>query len=215
MRGGLAGLLMGLAMAGVGLVAQATHHAPSSSAKHYIATLVPLNTQVTGSKARGELRLTVSGDTLTISLSAQGLPADMVHMAHLHGFADGSPAACPAASADTNHDGVVDLVETEAAGGVTLVPFNHDPAALDVPGPGYPAASRSGRLSYHHTTSLAQLNQALAAADQGASLDLDKRVVFIHGVPAGTHLPATAQSLPGVPAQATLPIACGVIHLVH
>jgi hypothetical protein len=42
-------------------------------------------------------------------------------------------------------------------------------------------------------------------------LDLDRRVVFIHGVPAATALPASVQSLGTVPAQVTLPIACGKI----
>lgn len=42
-------------------------------------------------------------------------------------------------------------------------------------------------------------------------LALEDRVIFIHGVPEGQKLPDSVQSLPGVPAYITVPIACGVI----
>lgn len=177
----------------------------------YTANLIPLNSKVTGREARGRLRLTVSGNTLTIRLDAHGLPPGMMHMVHLHGFVSGKAAACPGADADTNHDGIIDLNETEPAAGVTLVPLNGEPAALEIASSTYPVASKAGRISYHQTVSLARLNQEMKAKFHGASLELDKRVVFIHGVPAHTSLPGTVASLPGVPAQATLPIACGKI----
>jgi hypothetical protein len=37
----------------------------------------------------------------------------------------------------------------------------------------------------------------------------------VHGVDLSTPLPSTVQSLPGLPAQATLPIACGEIREVR
>ncbi|HMN56213.1 MAG TPA: hypothetical protein PKE15_03120, partial [Ottowia sp.] len=67
---------------------------------------------------------------------------------------------------------------------------------------------------YHETVSLPALEQAFAKAFPGQQLDLNKRVVFIHGVPAGTALPASVQSLGPIPAQVTLPIACGQIERV-
>lgn len=196
---------------GVSLKAQTAGGATT----HYAAKLVPLNAQVTGSRAHGELRMTVRGGRVTIELWARGLPPGMTHMAHLHGFVNGAAASCPKAAADTNHDGIIDVIETEPASGITLIPLNQDPAALDITGPGYPKASQSGRIRYRKTVSLARLDQAMAAAHHGASADLDKRVVYIHGVPDGARLPASAASLPGVPAQATLPIACGVIERVR
>jgi hypothetical protein len=188
--------------------------AAQTGTQHYVATLTPLNAKVAGSRTHGVLRMMVSGDTLTVNLQAQVLSPGMMHMAHLHGFENGAAATCPTAAADTNHDGVIDLKETEAASGVTLIPFNADPAALDIPGKGYPTATKEGHLSYKKTVSIATLDAAMAKAYHGAKLDLDKRVVYIHGVPPTTKLPATAASLPGVPAQATLPIACGVVELV-
>ncbi|MCC6560573.1 MAG: hypothetical protein IT478_04385 [Xanthomonadales bacterium] len=48
-------------------------------------------------------------------------------------------------------------------------------------------------------------------ANADGIIDLDRRVVFIHGVPGDTRLPSTVASLGPIPASVTLPIACGVI----
>jgi hypothetical protein len=106
--------------------------AANGGVETYVAKLKPMNSEAAGSKVRGEVRFTVSGDNLTIHLKAEGLPPDMMHMAHLHGFISGKDAVCPAESADVNHDGVVDLNETEASSGTTLVPLNADPAELKI-----------------------------------------------------------------------------------
>jgi hypothetical protein len=197
----------GLALAlGIGVFAGQPAHAAETT---YTAKLMPMNAKVTGSEAGGEAQFTVSGDTLTITVDAHGLPPGMAHMQHLHGFISGKNAMCPGAGADVNHDGVVDLNETEAAAGTTLIPLNGDPAALKLAGAGYPTASKDGEYSYRHRVSLKALNAAMAKTYKGASADLAQRVIFLHGVPPHTSLPKTAASLPGVPAQMTLPIACG------
>lgn len=48
----------------------------------------------------------------------------------------------------------------------------------------------------------------------GQQLDLARRVVFIHGLPVDTKLPTSVASLGPIPAQVTLPIACGKIERV-
>ena len=63
-----------------------------------------------------------------------------------------------------------------------------------------------GTYHYEASTSVSTLMQAL-----GESLDLPARHVVIHGVDLDTPLPATVQSLGGLPAQITLPVACGEI----
>jgi hypothetical protein len=68
--------------------------------------------------------------------------------------------------------------------------------------------------SYEKTVSLKTLKAAFAAKFPGQQLDFDQRVVFLHGVPASTKLPTTVASLDDIPAQATLPIACGEIKKV-
>lgn len=180
----------------------------------YVARLLPLNTGVTGSKASGEVTFAITGDSLTITTDASGLPPGMSHWQHFHGFKDGNEAVCPASAADANGDGIIDLIETEPVSGTTMVPFNDDPVAMDVPDDTYPSSTDTGTLHYERAVSLAALQGAFGKAFEGQELDLDTRVVFIHGVPSETALAASVASLGPIPAQVTLPIACGEIERV-
>ncbi len=177
------------------------------------AELSPLNSGATGSATTGTATLSVSDDTLTIRVQAEGAAPDIMHLQHFHGFAEGDEAAtCPERSADTNDDGVIDLIETEQAAGTTMVPFHGDPASMEIVADTYPTADADGAYTYEQTVSLSALEEAFADAFPDQELDFDRRVIFIHGVPEGTQLPDTAQSLGDVPAHVTLPIACGEIH---
>ena len=177
----------------------------------YVAELHPLNADIAASDTIGKARFTVRGDVLTITIDVKGAPPDIEHWQHFHGFKDGRVATCPTAAADANHDGVIDLIETEATSGTTMVPFNGAPAAMQIPTETYPKASAKGSYSYEKTVSLKALQAAFAVAFGGQDLALDRRVVFIHGVPATTKLPASVVSLGSIPASVTLPIACGKI----
>jgi hypothetical protein len=201
-------LLMAAVAAGLPAVAGAQ---TGRSDAVYVARLAALNTTVTGSKAAGEATFTIKGDSLTIAVNASGVPRDIEHWQHFHGLTDGRAAACPAPSADANHDGIIDVVETGAAAGTTMVPFSSDPVSMDVPHGTYPKASAAGTLQYRETVSLSALEAAFAKAFDGQKLDLDRRVVFVHGIPAASKLPASVASLGPIPAQVTLPIACGKI----
>ena len=65
----------------------------------YVAHLHPMNSKVTGLQTTGEARFSVVGDQLTISVKADGLPPNLVHWQHFHGFADNRAATCPASVA--------------------------------------------------------------------------------------------------------------------
>jgi hypothetical protein len=166
---------------------------------------------VTGSSATGEVRFTIRGDSLTILVNASGLPNDIEHWQHFHGFADGRQAVCPTVAADANHDGIIDVVETGTSAGTTMVPFSGDPVSMDVPHGVYPRASAAGALQYKETVSLSALQAAFSKAFPGQELDLDRRVVFIHGIAATNTLKASVASLGPIPAHVTLPIACGKV----
>ncbi len=209
---------VGLAIAQAVLTAATTTGLPAvagaqddGSNAAYVAHLSALNTPVTGSKAVGEATFTIKGDSLTIAVNASGLPKDIEHWQHFHGFTDGRQAACPTQAADANGDGIIDVVETGATAGTTMVPFSGDPVSMDVPHGTYPKASATGTLQYKETVSLSALQAAFGKAFDGQKLDLDRRVVFIHGVPAASKLKASVASLGPIPAQVTLPIACGEI----
>ncbi|HEX7386651.1 MAG TPA: hypothetical protein VF285_05145 [Castellaniella sp.] len=189
--------------------------AQAATTETYVAHLIPMNTQVTHSDTTGEAQFRVNGDKLTIDIRVKNAPGGIVHWQHFHGMADGSAANCPTLGADTNGDHIVDLIETGPAAGTTMVPFDRHPAAMDVAHGHYPKASADGSYHYHEVVSLKALSASFAKAFKGQPLDLDKRVVLIHGVPADTPLPATVQSLGPIPAAVTLPIACGKIERVQ
>ena len=181
----------------------------------YVAKLHPVNSKVTGLETTGEARFSINGDALTITISAQKLPPDMVHWQHFHGFKDSRDATCPTEAADVNHDGIIDLIETEPTSGTTMVPFDEDPVAMDIGGGTYPKSGADGTFQYQKTVSLKDLDAAFAKVFGDKELDLDRRVVFIHGILASTNLPTSVASLGTIPAQVTLPIACGEIKRVE
>ncbi len=197
-----------LAAAGASIAATPTHEV-------YEAHLQPLNTMITKTLTHGIARFTVNGDKLTIVVDVHGAPPDMIHWQHFHGFADGQPASCATMADDANHDGIIDINDTAKASGTTMVPFDTHPAKMDVAHGTYPKANAHGDYRYSETVSLKKLDAAFAKKFSGQKLDLDERVVYIHGVPADTKLPSTVGSLGSIPAQVTLPIACGKVEPVR
>jgi hypothetical protein len=181
----------------------------------YIPKLHRVNAKVTGLETTGEARFSINGDTLTISVNAEKLPPDMMHLQHFHGFKDNRGAICPTEAADVNHDGIIDLIETEPTSGTTMVPFHDDPVSMDIVRDTYPKADADGTFKYEKTVSLKDLEAAFAKAFGDKELDLVHRVVFVHGILPSTKLPASAASLGTIPAQVTLPIACGEIKRVQ
>jgi len=169
--------------------------------------LQPVN-PVGGTPVSGSVSIVSENGTLTLTLEADGLSPGM-HLAHVHGYAEPDPAqsSCPGEDADSNGDGFIDLVETREAAGVTMIPFSADPASLVVQTDTYPAADGSGQLRYRQSVDLSSLSAAVGS-EFDTPLAIARRVVFVHGLPEGTNLPDSAQSLEGVPAHVTLPVAC-------
>jgi hypothetical protein len=178
----------------------------------YRAELLPLNTDITGSRGAGDVTYAISGDQLTISVTAEGVPSSTEHWQHFHGFAESDQAArCPGADDDKNGDGIIDVTETGPAAGTTMVPLHDDPVSMEIVRDTYPTAGAGGSYSYTRTVSLSALEESFGPKFGGQQLDLNRRVVFVHGVPASTRLPASVASLGDIPAHVTLPIACGQI----
>lgn len=174
----------------------------------YTAAMQEMNPQLTDGDISGQAIVTVDGDDLHITLVMKGLPAGM-RLAHIHGYTTDAVSTCPAADADANGDGIVDLIETEPAAGTTLIPFNADPAGLQILSDTYPTANADGLLVYQATVSLSKLQSAVKDTYSIDDLALGNRVIFVHGVADGVTLPDTVASLPDVPATVTVPIACG------
>lgn len=181
----------------------------------YEAHLQPLNTSVTKTNTTGEAKFVISGDSMTVTIDVKDAPPNMEHWQHFHGFKDDNIAGIPTQEADVNGDSIIDVVETEPASGITMVPFNADPAAMQVGSDTYPKADADGNYHYTTTISLEKLRSSFAKAFGDSLIDLDRRVLYIHGIPSGTVLPQSVASIADIPAQITLPIAVGKIEKVN
>ncbi|WP_125681608.1 hypothetical protein [Levilactobacillus yonginensis] len=180
--------------------------------KIYQANIVPLNDQVIGTAAHGTALFTVNGGSLTINIEMFDTPANLQHWEHFHGFPDGKPAEIATAAQDVNHDGFVDLPETGAVSGTTMVPFNDAPHEMDIPNDAYPVSDANGYFAYTKVVPLAALSKKFKETFNDSDLELDKRVIYIHGVTDDVTLPETVAGAVGhYSTHVTLPIAVGKI----
>lgn len=182
-----------LAVAGLGLAApaQAAH---KGGTKTYSGSLTELN----GSGATGSSTFTLRGNTFTASVDVSGLD-DALHPQHIH-----EGAVCPPPEADVNNDGYIDVIEGIPFYGPVFINLDNDLAdpagTLEFPsGESYSYDGTGTRSSYQTAT--------------GDALKLGTRHVVVHGVSSDTPLPNTVASLPGLPAFATLPVACGELSM--
>lgn len=178
----------------------------------YIAHLHSLNSKPTGFQTMGKAKFRIVGDKMIINVNVHGAPSGMEHWQHIHGFKNGQTATCPdIKTSDKNHDNYIDITETEAAAGTTMIPLNDNPVAMDPTQGSYPETTASGSYNYWKTVPLEDLKEAFGKKFSDQKLDLKQRVVFIHGVPSDTQLPKSVASIGDISAQTTLPIACGQI----
>ncbi|GEK07584.1 hypothetical protein [Schleiferilactobacillus harbinensis] len=178
----------------------------------YEAEITPLNADKIGTAAKGRARFEVQGDEMVVTINMTGTPANSQHWLHFHGFPDGRDAAPATAAQDANGDGYVDLVETESVSGTTMVPFNASPEHMRVPEDTYPVADAQGDFIYQKIIPLGVLRNSFEKVFHDRDLQLDKRVIYVHGVPDDFKLPDTVQgAVAGHTANTTLPIAVGKI----
>ncbi|MBP2057538.1 hypothetical protein J2Z60_000709 [Lactobacillus colini] len=184
--------------------------------ERYRAEILPLNADKIGTKAHGTAEFSVDGDTLHISLEMFDTPANVQHWEHFHGFPDGKDASVPTAQQDVNHDGYIDLVETEPVSGTTMVPLDAAPHEMCIPNDNYPVADDQGHYSYEKDVPYQKLLDKFKEAFGGSELDLDKRVVYVHGVPDSLVLPDTVAGKINdkYDQHVTLPIAAGKIEKI-
>lgn len=180
----------------------------------YEAQLQSLNDSVTGSKTAGNATFIIKDGEMQVTIDVKNAPAGIQHWQHFHGFENGDAAEVPTMEQDANGDGIIDVTETEPVSGTTMVPFNDIPANMDVGANSYPEADEEGSYHYEATIPMEQLDSVFLEAF-GDEVNLDTRVLYIHGVPEDTELPESVASLGDIPASITIPIAAGKINKVE
>lgn len=209
-------LIMGIALLLVvftsGMVQAQNQYTPESGSEAYAAAIHEINPNLTEDDVSGAATFIVANGKLHVSIAVKGLEPSMMHLQHIHGFKmSDEESSCPTAAADKNNDGIIDLIETHKASGVTLIPFNKAPANLKILSSSYPVANSEGLLTYRMSIPLSKLKTAVQQKYGIEELSLEDRVIYIHGVRKEASLPESVQSLPGVPSQVTVPLACGEI----
>ncbi|WP_076642480.1 hypothetical protein [Lactiplantibacillus plantarum] len=164
--------------------------------KKYVANIVPLNAEGIGTAPHGTATFTETGNQLHVTIEMFDTPANTQHWEHFHGF--------------------VDLPETEPVSGTTMVPFDNAPHHMDVPNDNYPVADAQGHFAYEIDVPLGDLQAKFKEVFGTDDLELDKRVIYIHGVPQDLALPASVAGEVGMyDAHVTLPIAVGKIEVTE
>ncbi|TFD69724.1 hypothetical protein [Cryobacterium ruanii] len=225
-------LVLGLSAAAVIAVslgaAPASAHVPKSVRGNVVLTANL--TELNDSGASGRAFAVVRGETIrAIGIRARGLTPDAPHAQHIH-YGEQAMNECPTLALDSNGDGRLNTVEGVPAYGPVVVSLNTSgdtsPASfLDVSR--FPV-SKNGSYSYLRTnirfTDVAGTGypgaEGLGTAAQIAEAIRDgEGVVVIHGNDYdgnGTYNlsdPEGASELdPTLPAEATDPVACGVLH---
>lgn len=187
---------------------------PTGTMEHvFVADLRPLNASVNGRPVEGKAFVVVRGNDVTVNITATGLEPGIPHAQHIHGHLTDMVSTCPDQSDDTNHDGVVDVLEGLPKYGPILVSLDNNltngPTMDEA---GFPKPENAcGAIVYNATALFGDIQAGVNAAfpEQMPPLDLGRRAVALHGVRGSITLPPTTQTLDSLDPHATLPVACG------
>lgn len=181
-----------------------------SRAQVFQAQLRPLNADLSHRPVTGQATVRIENGRFTVRVNAKGLEPGIPHPQHIHGKAELQEGSCPDMSADENGDGIIDVVEGVPDYGAIRLTLDGD--LTD--GPGTQVSSlpnpdnQGGAITYTASASAEAVTSGVDDAFGGYDLNLEKRHIVLHGVDPDTDL-ASAQSLGGLPAWLTLPVACG------
>lgn len=183
----------------------------------YRATLQALNGQVAGNPT-GTADISISGDIISVNVNMTGTNPNTAHLQNL--FVSDS---CPTSAQDLNRDGFIDVLEGIPSYGGILIPLDQNietQTGFDTA----PPSDAQGNYTYSSTGSLSRMLGDLRAPDSDPTdpvfklradedLNLENRVIVIHGVSSQTDLPNSVGTVLTT-ARQTLPIACGRIQRV-
>jgi len=167
----------------------------------YYSDLASLN----NSGANGFASIIHMDNKLKVKIWADGLVPNMVHPQHIHGLVSDANATCPPSpgeagfsAADTNSDGVIDLVEG--------LPF-YGPVLLELYEPidEFPVANAEGEIYFERTFTLGEVEfeEEGAVPTWEELAPLVNRTIVLHELFFEDEYVAT------------LPVACGQIELMY
>lgn len=185
----------------------------------YVATITTLNNGV-GGPISGNVSISKEGARLIAYARLNGGAPHTVHQQRVH-----VGTSCPSSANDANGDGYVDAVEGFNHVGKILFPLDADISSQERGSSIWPAGDMYGYYHWERATSYERfisdlrepdLNEENEFAKLGPNgdLNLDGRVVIIHGAPETANLPDTVATRGRLRNFQTIPVACGIIRKV-
>ncbi|WP_374967869.1 hypothetical protein [Terrabacter sp. BE26] len=162
-----------------------------------------------GVQGSGTAMVDVKGDTITVTMAANGLLPDNPHAAHIH-FGASARHECPILSDDKNGDGHLNTTEGGPAYGDIVVSLTKTGDTSPKSGLAIDRFSTApgGKIAYQRGS--IKVSSAVAQA-----ISAGESVVVIHGVDYnkdGKYSGATKSDLmPSLPTEATDPALCGAL----
>lgn len=181
----------------------------------YRAFIRPLNTHTFGRINSGTATFLVDQE-----FQAELFMDDASAVQHMQAIYMGTK--CPSETSDTNEDGFIDFKEALAVVGEALLPLDLDLSTQESLAGLYPSGMA---YTFKQSASLETMMKDLRTQDDNLrdhmgklkpneELNLDGRVVLVHGIPLTSNLPSSVQPFSGMTAHASLPVSCGVIERV-
>jgi hypothetical protein len=127
---------------------------------------------------------------------------------------------CPTLDDDLNQDGIIDASEGEAIYGPLLFPLDGDLSSQSSHDGVFPVGDIYGNYIYSKVTKFTSFIKDLRSMDNNDGypklpkekpLDIEGRVVVVHGIDSAVELPSSVMSVGRLSRHQSLPIVCGVI----
>ncbi|MFL5786060.1 MAG: hypothetical protein ACJ76H_15690 [Bacteriovoracaceae bacterium] len=185
----------------------------------YVSNLDTMNNGV-GGAISAIASFNKEGDRLMAFLRFNGGYPGIAHQQRVH-----VGTRCPTMADDTNGDGYVDINEAYAVVGKILFPLDADISGQERGSSLWPAGDIYGSYQWERATSYSRFISDLREPDlneendfaklgPNGDLNLDGRVVMVHGTNALSNLPDTVGTHGRLSNIQVMPIACGVIRKV-
>ena len=185
----------------------------------YQATLTSINPGLNPTVA-GVVEIEITDDDFDAKVSMTGVSAGR----HLQNVFMGRECPTDADNLNPAEDSFVDVVEGQRKYGDILIPLDGDLNSQLGGITVWPNAAANGSYIYDEDADLDKMMNDLRLPDaidsdiigklESDDLNLEGRVVVVHGVASDASLPESVQSTLELPSHQTIPIACGVIRKI-
>lgn len=185
----------------------------------YLAVFQTLNPQIT-SKITGAFTFSREKeiDELVGDVRITNAGPDLIHAQSVR-----VGRQCPTMDNDLNQDGIIDAYEGEVVYGKIFIPLDGDLTTQSSHDGEFPKGDIYGNYIYARVTKFSSFmkdlrntvdHEGYVKLNPMEPLEIEGRVVVVHGVDEASGLPSTVRSVGKADAHQSLPIVCGIIQKV-